>query len=81
MVFDKVEQSVPRLLGIFNKTDSARLVGKLQLYEPSTSFGSGQFHLSTSDLRLCILYIVRNFLVFVSSLVSSCNVQFMMLKL
>ena len=41
MVFDKVEESVLRLLEIFIKTDSGLFVGKLQLYEPSTSFGPG----------------------------------------
>ena len=34
MVFDKVEE-------VFIKSDSGRLVEKLQFYEPSTSFGSG----------------------------------------
>ena len=79
-VFDKVEESVLRLLEVFIKTDSGWLVGKLQLYEPSTSLRMGRYNLSTSDLRWCISYMVRNFLVFVSSLVSSCNVQFMMLR-
>ena len=37
-----MEESVLRLLEIFIKIDSARLVGKLHVYEPSTSFGSGQ---------------------------------------
>ena len=79
-VFDKVEESVLRLLEVFIKTDSGWLVGKLQLYEPSTSFSMGRYNLSTSDLRWCILYMVRNFIVFVWSLASSCNVQFMMLR-
>ena len=35
MVFDKVEE-------VFIKSDRGRPVGKLQFYEPSTSFGSGQ---------------------------------------
>ena len=39
MVFDKVEEGV-----VFIKTDSGWLVGKLQLYEPSTSFISEQVH-------------------------------------
>ena len=38
MAFDKVEEGVLRLLEVFIKTDSGWLVGKLQLYEPSTSF-------------------------------------------
>ena len=42
MVFDKVGESVLRLLEVFVKTDSGWLVGKLQLFEPSTSFSSGQ---------------------------------------
>ena len=42
MAFDKVEDCVLRLLEVFTKTDSGWLVGKLQLYEPSTSFISGQ---------------------------------------
>ena len=42
MVFDKVEEGVLRLQEVFVKTDSGWLVGKLQLYEPSTSFSSGQ---------------------------------------
>ena len=42
MVFDKVEEGVLRLLEVFIKTDSGWLVGKLQLYEPSTSFISEQ---------------------------------------
>ena len=42
MVFHKVEEGVLRLLKVFIKTDSGSLVGKLQLYEPSTSFSSGQ---------------------------------------
>ena len=79
-VFDKVEESVLRLLEVFIKTDSGWLVGKLQLYEPSTSYSMGRYNLSTSDLRWCILYMVRNFIVFVWSLVCSCNVQFMMLR-
>ena len=41
----------------------------------------GRCSLSTSDLGRCILYMVRNFLVFVSSLASSYNVEFIMLKL
>ena len=47
---------------------------------PLPSSVMGSYSLSTSDLGWCILYMVRNFLVFVSSLVSSCNVQFMMLR-
>ena len=58
MVFDKVEESVPRLLGIFNKTDSARLIGKLQLYEPSTSFGSGQ--LQPVHVRFEVVHLVHS---------------------
>ena len=42
MVFDKVEEGVLRLLEVFVKTDSGWLEGKLQLYETSTSFSSGQ---------------------------------------
>ena len=42
MVFDKVEEGALCLLEVFNKTNSGCLVGKLRLYEPSTSFGSGQ---------------------------------------
>ena len=42
MVFDKVGEGVLRLLEVFVKTDSGSLVGKLQLFEPSTSFSSGQ---------------------------------------
>ena len=42
MVFDKVEEGVLRLLEVFIKTESGWLLGKLQLYEPSTSFCSGQ---------------------------------------
>ena len=42
MVFDKVEDRVLRLLEVFIKTDGGRLLGKLQLCEPSTSFCSGQ---------------------------------------
>ena len=71
MVFDKVEGGVMRLLEIFIKTNSGRLVGKPQLYDPPTFFDSGQVQ---PDLGWCILYIVRNFLVFVSSFASSYNV-------
>ena len=42
MVFDKVEKDVLCLLEVFIKTDTGCLVGKLQLYKPSTSFDSGQ---------------------------------------
>ena len=42
MVFDKVEEGVLRLLEVFIKTDSGSLEGRLRLYEPSTSFSSGQ---------------------------------------
>ena len=68
-------EDVLRLLEVLMNTDSGRLVGKLQLYELSTSIGSGQ----VPTLGWCILYIVRNFLVFVLSLASSCNVQFMII--
>ena len=39
-----MEEGVLRLLEVFIRTNNGRLVGKLQLYEPSTftSFGSGQ---------------------------------------
>ena len=77
MVFHRVEEGVLSLLEAFIKTDSGLLVGKLPL-PPSVL---GRYSLPTSDFGWCILYVVRNFLVFVSSLASSCNVQFMMLKL
>ena len=48
MVFDKEEEGVLRLLEVFIKTDSDCVVGKLQLYELSSSFGG--YSLSTSDL-------------------------------
>ena len=75
MVFEKVEEDVLRLLEVLMNTDSGRLVGKLHLYELSTSIGSGE----VPPFRWCIWYIVRNFLIFVLSLASSCNVQFMII--
>ena len=42
MIFDKVGEGVLRPLEVFIRTDSGRLGGMLQLYEPSISFGSGQ---------------------------------------
>ena len=82
VVFDKVEGGVLRLLEVFIKTNSGRLVGKPELYEPSTSFGSGQ--VQPVHVRFGVVHLVhsyRNFLVFVSSFASSYDVQFMMLKL
>ena len=42
IVFDKVEEGILRLLEVIIKTNGSCLVEKLQLYEPSISFGSGQ---------------------------------------
>ena len=81
MNFDKVEEGALRLLEVFIKTDSDWLVEKLRLYEPSTSISSRQLQPFHVRFGVVHLDMVRNFLVFVSSLASSCNVQFMMLKL
>ena len=58
MVFDKVEESVLRLLEIFIKTDSGLFVGKLQLYEPSTSFGPGL--VQPVHVRFGVMHIVHS---------------------
>ena len=57
MVFDKVEEGVLRLLEVFVKTDSGWLEGKLQLYEPSTSFSSGQ--VQPVHVRFGVMHLVH----------------------
>ena len=57
MVFDKVEEGVLRLLEAFIETDSGWLVGKLQLYQPSTSFSSGK--VQPVHVRFWVVYLVR----------------------
>ena len=58
VVFDKVKDGVLRLLELFIKTDSGRLLGKLVLYEPSTSFCSGQVQLV--HVRFRVVHLVHN---------------------
>ena len=58
VVFDKVEEGVLHLLDVFIKTDSGHLIGKLQLYEPSTSFGSGQ--IQPFHVRFGVLHLVHS---------------------
>ena len=57
MVFDKVEEGVLRLLKVFIKTDNGWLVGKLQLYEPSISFSSGQ--VQPVHVRFGVVHLVQ----------------------
>ena len=47
-----------RLLEEFIKTNSGRLVGKPELYEPSTSFGSGQ--VQPVHVRFGVVHLVRS---------------------
>ena len=58
MVFYKVEEGVLRLLEVFIKTDSGRLVGELQLYESSTSFGSGQ--VQSVHVRFGVVHLIHS---------------------
>ena len=58
MVCDKVEEGVLRLLKVFMKTNSGRLVGKLQLYEPFTSLGSTQVQLV--HVRFGVVHLVHS---------------------
>ena len=47
-----------RLLEEFIKTNSGRLVGKPELYEPSTSFGSGQ--VQPVHVRFRVVHLVHS---------------------
>lgn len=76
IVFDKVEEGILRLLEVIIKTNGSCLVEKLQFLSPLSPSVLARKSLSTSDFGWCILHIVRNFVVFVSRLARSCNVQF-----